>query len=70
MTKPKYQIGDRIPRSPFIVRGFANRSTGEDLYFLQVTGSDNTFVATEEEIDRAIAIVYNKTNRLMRSRWN
>lgn len=70
MTEVKYQIGDRIPYSPFIPCGVTTLSTGVDLYFLRVVNSDNTFVATEEEIERAIAIVHNKTNRLMRSRWN
>ncbi|NJL51350.1 MAG: hypothetical protein HC930_02460 [Hydrococcus sp. SU_1_0] len=68
MTEPKYPLGKRISYSPFIVRGFLILSNGETRYYLQVGNSDNTIVATEVEIDRAIEIVDNQTIRLMRSR--
>lgn len=61
MTKPKYEIGDRIPGSPFIVRGLVNLKSGGCRYFIQILDSDNTFVGTEEEIERAIALTLNET---------
>lgn len=60
MNKPKYQIGDRIPQSPFTVRGIALQNLGEYLYFVQVDGSNNCFVATLDDLENAIAIVYDK----------
>lgn len=56
MNKPKYQIGDRIDNSPFIVCGVLTLSNGTQRYFIQVANSDNTFVCTEDDIDSAIAI--------------
>ncbi|MFM2310824.1 MAG: hypothetical protein RLZZ04_100 [Cyanobacteriota bacterium] len=65
---PKYQIGNRIPSSPFIVRGIAPQKSGEYLYFLQMQKSDNTMIATEVDIQDAIDKAYNRVSRLMRSR--
>jgi hypothetical protein len=65
MNKPKYQIGDRIPESEFVVRGIAPQKNGEYLYFVQILGSDNTFVGNEFDIDNAIALINHKINRLI-----
>ena len=69
MTKPKYQIGDRLSDGCLVVRGLAPLTSGEYLYFLQIVGSDNTFVGMESDIADVIAMVENHVlslNRLMR----
>jgi hypothetical protein len=63
MSVPKYQIGDRIPETELVVRGIAPQKSGEYLYFVQVLESDNTFLATQEDIENAIAIVYQKIGK-------
>ena len=60
MNKPKYKHSDRVPQSPFVIRGIAPRTSGEYLYFVQVDGSDNCFVATQDDLENAIAIVNDK----------
>jgi hypothetical protein len=65
MNKPKYEIGSRIPDSPFTVCGLLTLSNGSYRYFIQVADTDNTFVGDEFDIDDAIAIVRAQTNRLM-----
>lgn len=61
MNKPKYEIGDRIPDSPFTVRGIAPQDS-DYLYFVQVDNSGNCFVGKQEDIDEAIALVNDKNN--------
>jgi hypothetical protein len=51
MEKPKYQIGDRIPETDFIVRGIAPLRNGDYRYFLQIRKSDNTMVAVTEDLE-------------------
>jgi hypothetical protein len=63
MEKTKYQIGDHVPLSPFVIRGIAPRNDQTYLYFVQVLGSDNCFVATLDDLDSAIAIVYDKVTK-------
>jgi hypothetical protein len=57
MNQPKYQIGDRIPDSPFTVCGLLTLSNGSYRYFIQVANSDNTFVGDESDIEIAIDLV-------------
>jgi hypothetical protein len=68
MNQPKYQIGDRIPLSPFVVRGIAPQSNGDHTYFLQILGSDNTFVAKLDQIDNAISHVETRLMSIARER--
>ncbi|NJO96426.1 MAG: hypothetical protein HC764_10710 [Pleurocapsa sp. CRU_1_2] len=56
MNQPKYQIGDRIPQSPFTLRGIALQNSGKYLYFVQVDGSNNCFVATLDDLAQSFAI--------------
>ena len=49
MTKPKYQIGDRLPNSNLYVRGVAQLSNGDCRYFLQIF--DNTLVVEAKHLD-------------------
>ena len=48
MNKPKYEIGSRLGGCDFVVRGIGTKSTGENVYFLQV--DDNFLVAVEDEL--------------------
>lgn len=57
MTKPKYQIGDRIADSPFTVCGVLTLSNGTQRYFVQCGNSDNTLVGTEDDLEGAIALL-------------
>jgi hypothetical protein len=69
MEQPKYQIGDRLSEGCLVIRGIAPLSNGEYLYFLQIIGSDNTFIGTESDIADVIAMVKNHVlslNHLMR----
>jgi hypothetical protein len=54
MNKPKYQISDHIPNSEFVVRGIAPQKNGDYLYWIQIIGSDNTFVTTYDGIVRVL----------------
>ena len=49
MTKPKYQIGDRIPQTNIYVRGVMTTSKGMHIYFWQI--GDNSLVISEDEIE-------------------
>jgi hypothetical protein len=51
MNPPKYQIGDRIRDTDFIVRGIAPLTCGDYRYFIQVAGSNNTLVAVLEDLE-------------------
>ena len=51
MTKPKYQIGDRLPGTEIYIRGVATLSTGKHRYFLQI--KDNTLIFDAEELEVA-----------------
>lgn len=63
MTKPKYQIGDRIPNSPFEVRGVAIKGSGDILYFLQIYNSGNCFVVSQEDLEVTINIVNDRLSK-------
>lgn len=62
MSKPKYQIGDRIPESELVVRGIAPQKCGEYIYFVQIISSDNLFVGTENDLDDVLAAAANALN--------
>ena len=49
MNKPKYEIGDRLPKTNIFIRGIVNLSNGKQRYFLQA--GDNTFVFEADEIE-------------------
>jgi hypothetical protein len=52
MTEPKYQIGDRVHQAnKFIVQGIAPLANGDYRYFIQVADSDNTFIASSEDLN-------------------
>jgi hypothetical protein len=51
MNRPKYDIGDHIPQTDFIVRGIAPLSNGDYRYFIQVAQTDNTLVAVTEDLE-------------------
>ena len=50
INKPKYEIGDRIPKTNLIVCGYLELSTGERRYYLQIGSSDNTLVLNHSDI--------------------
>ncbi|MGL5924063.1 hypothetical protein [Chroococcidiopsis sp.] len=50
MNEPKYQIGDRIANK-FTVHGLLTLSDGSTRYFIRLGDSDNTFVASEDDLD-------------------
>lgn len=51
MNQPKYQIGDRVHQAnKFIVQGIAPLANGDYRYFIQVADSDNTFIASSEDL--------------------
>ena len=51
MSKPKYQIGDRLPGTEIYIRGVATLSTGEHRYFLQI--EDDTLIFEAEDLEMA-----------------
>jgi hypothetical protein len=57
MTKPKYQIGDRLTYKDedigLTIRGVMTTSIGYR-YFIQVDGSDNSFTLNDDDMDLMI----------------
>ena len=51
MTKPKYEIGDRLTDINLTVCGYLKLSNGEYRYYLQIAQSDNTLVLNERDIE-------------------
>ncbi|NJR47594.1 MAG: hypothetical protein HC775_18675 [Hyellaceae cyanobacterium CSU_1_1] len=50
MSKPKYEIGDRIEGTNLIVRGKMMLANGSERYFLQIDKSDNSLVLNDDDI--------------------
>ena len=51
MTKPKYQIGDRVGQTNLIVCGYLKLSNGSHRYYLQIENTDNTLVVNDLDIE-------------------
>lgn len=51
MTKPKYEIGDRLTDINLTVCGYLKLSNGEYRYYLQIGNSDNTLVLNDSDLE-------------------